>query len=98
MIDDQAAAELADTLAARVAQRVQAARERGEQQRADRAAKNAHRAAGLRARHARKLARIQHSRTPPMTDIRADAPPNGGRLVAEERSRPHERADAEVTP
>lgn len=50
-------AELAEAIEQRIAERVAAHRRRLEAQRADRAARAARRAAGLRARHRRKLAR-----------------------------------------
>lgn len=63
-MNEQDARELADAITAKIAARVDAHRRRAEQQRADRAAKNRRRTAGLKARHARKLNRTEGNHQP----------------------------------
>lgn len=61
MIDEQA---LRDAVTERMNEHLAAHRRRAEQQRADRAAKNRRRTAGLKARHARKLNRTEGNHQP----------------------------------
>lgn len=63
------AADVAATIDARLAQRLADAQRRREQQQADRARRTARRTAGLRQRHAAKLARAD-----PMDPPKADRP------------------------
>jgi hypothetical protein len=58
-LDREAAAELADAIRRRVADRVEEARRRRAANRRANAEKRARRAAGMEARHARKLNRIK---------------------------------------